>query len=199
MVKNKLGFLCSGRGSNLDSILKACSVGVIKATPTVVISDQKKAKALSVGQQHGLHSYYVDHTDLQKADQNIKTILAKHEITFVILAGYLKKVGPITLETFSNKMVNIHPSLLPKYGGHNMYGLNVHKAVLAAGDRESGATVHMVSEQYDQGRILAQQKVPVYANDTDIILAQRVLTIEHKIYPMVIRDILEGKTKLHTG
>jgi len=109
----------------------------------------------------------------------------------------MKKIGKLTLSSFSNKILNIHPALLPKFGGEKMYGQQVHVAVLSSGEKISGATVHLIDENYDTGRILRQSKVPVKPDDTAETLAARVLEIEHRLYSAVINDIANGKIKLN--
>src|SRR5690606_23567602 len=112
------------------------------------------------------------------------------------LAGFMKKIGPRTLAAFEGRIVNIHPALLPKYGGKGMYGQNVHATVIAAGDSETGVTVHVVTDDYDTGPILAQEKVPVGEGDTPETLAERVLAVEHRIYVETIGRIIKGEIRL---
>jgi phosphoribosylglycinamide formyltransferase-1 len=117
-------------------------------------------------------------------------------VELVILAGYMKKLGMKTLEHYRGRILNIHPSLLPKFGGQGRYGIHVHEAVLAAGERETGATVHLVEGEYDQGTILSQCRVPVYTGDTADTLAQRVLVQEHRLLVETLEQILVGKLAL---
>ncbi|MBT7088759.1 phosphoribosylglycinamide formyltransferase, partial [bacterium] len=126
-------------------------------------------------------------------DQTILATLQKHKVNLVILAGYMKKISPLILAAYKNRILNIHPALLPKFGGPGLYGLKVHTAVLAAHSQESGATVHLVDEIYDHGRILNQVKVPVLPNDTPETLAQRVLVQEHQLYPKTLRKISKNE------
>ena len=108
----------------------------------------------------------------------------------------MKKIGPRLLETFKNKIINIHPSLLPKFGGKGMYGIKVHEAVIAAGEKETGVTIHLVNDEYDRGQILTQQKISVEPDDTPESLAARVLAIEHELYKSTIHKIISGKLVL---
>jgi phosphoribosylglycinamide formyltransferase-1 len=117
--------------------------------------------------------------------------LRSHGIDVVVLAGYMKKVPPQVVAAFRNRILNIHPALLPRFGGPGMYGLRVHAAVLAAGETESGATVHLVDEEYDRGAILLQRRVPVLQGDTPELLAARVLEAEHALYPDALRLVVE--------
>ena len=125
--------------------------------------------------------------------------LTNRGVQIVALAGYMKKLGPRTLARFRNRVVNVHPSLLPKYGGRGMYGERVHAAVLAARERETGVTVHIANGEYDEGAILAQESVPVMDGDTPSTLAARVLEREHVIYPETLRRIAMGEVVLDAG
>ena len=116
-------------------------------------------------------------------------LLHEHGADFIVLAGYMKRVPREVVRAFRDRMVNIHPALLPKHGGKGMYGLHVHEAVIAARERLSGATVHYVDEEYDHGRIVLQRSVPVFAEDTPETLAARVLEVEHTLYPDAIRQL----------
>jgi len=116
--------------------------------------------------------------------------LRKHGIEIILLAGYMRKVPDAVVTAFPERIINIHPALLPKFGGEGMYGIHVHTAVLEAGETESGATVHLVNEEYDKGRILMQRHVPVLADDTPESLAARVLECEHKLYPEALEKLI---------
>jgi len=122
--------------------------------------------------------------------------LEKHRVNLIVLAGYMKKLGPKTLARYRGRVVNIHPALLPKFGGKGMFGHHVHDAVIAAGEKESGATVHIADEEYDRGRILAQKRVPVMPDDTSESLAARVLEVEHELYAETLQRIAKGEIKL---
>ena len=119
--------------------------------------------------------------------------MQRHEVEVICLAGYMKKLGAEVLTAYEGRILNIHPALLPKFGGQGMYGMRVHEAVLAAGERESGATVHLVDEEYDHGQILAQEKVPVKAGDTPETLQKRVLAVEHRLYAVTLARIAAGE------
>jgi len=121
--------------------------------------------------------------------------LKERHIDEIALAGYLKLLPLEVVRAYRGRITNIHPALLPKYGGKGMYGHHVHEAVIAAGDRESGPTVHLVDEIYDNGRILGQARVPVLADDTPDTLAARVLTEEHKLYPKILQKLIQGEYK----
>ena len=194
--KMKLGFLASGRGSNMLAIIDNCKAGKLNAEPVVVISNNADAGALEYARDAGIPAFHLSintHADPSRLDEEITKTLKSHAVNWLILAGYMKKIGPRLLGEFRGKILNIHPSLLPRHGGQGMYGLHVHEAVLASGESETGVTIHMVDGEYDQGRILAQEKVSVEADDDPAILAARVLKVEHQLYSDTLRDIIEGR------
>jgi len=151
-------------------------------TESPQVSTQSKGIAGQARNDEGGLSELLESTTLN--------ILTDNKIDIIFLAGYLKKLGSNILKTYENRVYNIHPSLLPKYGGRGMYGLNVHTAVINAGEKETGITIHRVIEEYDKGEIIAQKKVPVHENDTPQILAARVLTQEHLFIVEVLEKIL---------
>lgn len=191
----RLGLLASGRGSNVQAIIDACRAGRITAEPCVVISNNRDAEVLARARRAELPALHLSartHPDPAALDGAIADALCAHGATLVVLAGYMKRIGPATLARFPGRIINVHPSLLPRYGGQGMYGARVHAAVLAAGERTSGATVHLVDAEYDRGAILAQRTVPVLAGDTPESLAQRVLQVEHALYVDTIDRIARG-------
>lgn len=181
-----LAFLASGNGSNMKVIYDACKNGELDASPKVMITDVRNCGALKIAEKIMI-CYCITSP---REDYLISNILQEHEIDLVILAGYLRKVGPITLNNYKERILNIHPALLPKFGGKGMYGLKVHEAVIAAGEKVTGPTVHLVDEEYDNGRILSQCVTPVLQNDTPASLAERVLKEEHKIYAKTIQKFI---------
>ncbi len=194
-----IGFLASHGGSNMQAIIDACKSGKLKATPAVVISNNVDSTALARARTEGIPHYYMSgktHPGPGELDEAILHIFLSHAIDIIVLAGYMKKLGPKTLSHFQGRILNIHPALLPKFGGEGMYGMNVHKAVIAAGEKESGVTIHLVDEQYDTGAIIAQIKVPVLTDDTPETLAARVLEQEHLLYPETLRRIVTGELHL---
>jgi phosphoribosylglycinamide formyltransferase-1 len=188
----RLGFLASHRGSNVEAILKEIEQGKLDARAKVIISNNPKAPVLNLGKDVNIPCYCLNREITENPDEAILNILRRHDVNLVVLAGYVKKIGSAVLDAYPNRMLNIHPSLLPKYGGKGMYGMRVHEAVIQSRDRESGATVHIVTQEYDEGRILAQYKVPRYERDTVQTLAERVLGIEHVLYPQTLKDIQRG-------
>jgi phosphoribosylglycinamide formyltransferase 1 len=195
----KLGFLASHRGSDVQAVLEACASGRLAAMPRLVISNNADAEVLERARRHGVatvHLSGVTHPDPARLDAAILDALVGHDVELIVLAGYLKKLGPQTLRHFEGRVLNIHPALLPKFGGRGMYGLRVHEAVLAAGERETGATIHVVDDEYDHGRIVAQCRVPVMAGDTAESLAARVLEREHVFLVDTLARIVAGELAL---
>ncbi len=197
--KVKLGFLASGRGSNMLAIIDNCNTEKLNAEPVVVISNNADAGALEYAREAGIPAFHLSsktHKDDSVLDEEITNTLETHKVDWVILAGYMKKIGPGLIEEFKGKIFNIHPSLLPKHGGQGMYGLHVHEAVLASGESETGVTIHMVDGEYDQGRILSQKRVPVEEGDDAATLAARVLKVEHELYSETLQGVIEGRVRL---
>lgn len=194
-----IGFLASHGGSNMQAIIDACKAGRLHAAPVVVISNNGDSRALERARTEGIPGYHLSgltHPDTESLDKAILDTLLSHKVDVVALAGYMKKLGPRTLARFKGRILNIHPALLPKHGGRGMYGMHVHEAVIASGETESGATVHLVDEEYDRGPILAQVRVLVMPDDTPETLAARVLEQEHLIYPATLEKIATGEIVL---
>lgn len=191
-----LGFLASHNGSNMQAILDACKSGALSAVSTVIISNNSESGALIRAVKEGIPSFHLSgktHPDPAALDRAILDELLKHEVDVVVLAGYMKRLGPATLRQYRGMVLNIHPALLPKFGGKGMYGIHVHQAVIETGERESGVTIHVVDENYDTGLIVAQERVPVLPEDTPETLAARVLACEHRLFPETLQKIATGK------
>jgi len=198
-MKLRLGLLASHGGSNLQAILDACRSGRLHAEPCVVICNNSDAPALERARRAGVPACHLSahtHSDPGDLDQAIASALERHHVNLVVLAGYMKKLGPITLKRYRGCVLNIHPALLPKFGGQGMYGRRVHQAVLAAAETTTGVTVHLVDEEYDRGPIVAQRAVPVRPDDTADTLAARVLKVEHEIYVDTLERIARGAIDL---
>ncbi|MEG1134772.1 MAG: phosphoribosylglycinamide formyltransferase [Cellulosilyticaceae bacterium] len=188
----KIGVLVSGGGTNLQSVIDATQDGTLASRITCVISNKEEAYGLVRARENGIQDIFINPKEANYNEQVLEA-LKKHEVELVVLAGYLKIVDTGLIEAYKGRIINIHPSLLPKYGGKGYYGLYVHEAVIAAGETESGGTVHYVNEGIDTGEIILQRKVPVYQEDTPQILQQRVLAeVEHKILPEAIACIERG-------
>ena len=190
-----IAVFASHTGSDLQAIIDGCKSNLINAKVAVVISNNSDAGALLKAKTENIPAYHLClkqfASEEMLADEILK-VLEQHQVDIIFLAGYLKFLHHKILEKYHNKIFNIHPSLLPKYGGKGMYGINVHKAVIAAGEKETGVTIHRVNEEYDRGEIIAQTKVPVLENDTAESLAARVLETEHKFLVEVIADIINS-------
>ena len=197
--KLPLGVLASHGGTNLQAIIDACAAGSLYAEVRVVISNNSRSLALERARRANIstaHISSVTHPDPARLDAAIADTLTTHGVELVALAGYMRKLGPRTLSRYRNRILNIHPALLPKFGGQGMYGERVHSAVLAAGECVSGVSVHLVDEEYDQGPVVAQSEVPVLPDDTPDTLAARVLEREHLLYPRTIQRIASGEIDL---
>ncbi|MBN2544318.1 MAG: phosphoribosylglycinamide formyltransferase [Spirochaetes bacterium] len=195
----RLGFLASHNGSNMQAIIDACKNKTLKSKPCVVISNNSKSGAIERAKKENIPYYHLSsstHSSEEELDKAIRDALKSQNVNLVILAGYMKRLGPHTLKEFNNRVLNIHPALLPKYGGEGMYGILVHEAVIKAKEKKSGVTIHIVNSEYDRGPVINQVEVPVYENDSAETLAQRVLTVEHQTYVETIKKIEEEKIKL---
>jgi phosphoribosylglycinamide formyltransferase 1 len=195
----KLGLLASHRGSGVQAVVDACASGRLAAVPRVVISNNADAEVLTRARRHGIPSCHLSgatHPDPLRRDGAILDALVSHDAELVVLTGYLKKLGPQTLRHFAGRVLNIHPALLPKFGGQGMYGRRVHEAVLAAGEHETGVTIHLADDDYDRGRIIAQCRVPVLAGDTVDSLAERVLEREHVFLVETLARVVSGALTL---
>jgi phosphoribosylglycinamide formyltransferase 1 len=185
----------SGRGSNFEAILRAIGDGKISgAQICLVLSNNSSAGILEIARAHSLLAIHLSQKQFATEEQFAEAFLDRLRACgadLLVLAGYMKRVPPRVVSAYRHRIINIHPALLPKYGGQGMYGHHVHEAVLASGDRLSGATVHFVDEEYDHGSVLLQKTVPVLPDDTAESLAARVLRVEHEIYPEVIRQIAD--------
>ena len=172
----------SGRGSNLEALLRALK-GRAPVRVVLVLSNRPDAGALARAREHSVPAEVLP-DPANGADWLAR--LAHHRVDLLVLAGYLKLVPADVIARYRHRIVNVHPALLPAFGGRGMYGHRVHEAVLASGARESGATVHLVDEEYDRGAILARGRFPVLPDDTPDRLAARVLEVEHRLLPAVV-------------
>lgn len=183
----------------MQAIIDACADGRIPASPSLLICNNPTAFAAARARTAGLTVEILNgktHPNPSDLDLAIEEALLAHQIDLVILAGYMKRIGKHVLSSFSNRILNIHPSLLPKFGGRGMYGIRVHQAVIQSGESETGATVHLVNERYDEGPILQQRSINVDSEDTPEALQQRTLVLEHSLYPDTIAKIAKGEIDL---
>ncbi|MDR1926547.1 MAG: phosphoribosylglycinamide formyltransferase [Endomicrobium sp.] len=195
----RIAVLVSGEGSNMQSIIDSTKNGNLKgiAQVVLVISNNSNAYALRRAENENIKFVCIEE---RKNFGNEKSFngaileeLEKAKTNIVCLAGYMKMIGHVIIEAYHNRILNIHPALLPKFGGKGMYGHYVHEAVVKAKETESGATVHFVEKEYDNGEIIIQQKIEVFKNDSPEDVAKKVLVIEHQIYPEAIKKIIENK------
>jgi phosphoribosylglycinamide formyltransferase-1 len=195
----RLGLLASHGGTNLQAVLDACREGRLEAQAAVVISNNSDALALQRARLAGVSCAHLSgrtHPDPDLLDRAICDTLVRHRVDLVVLVGYMKKLGPHALDRYRGRILNIHPALLPKYGGPGMYGDHVHEAVLASGDHVTGATVHLVDERYDHGPIIVQREVTVLPDDTVASLRERVLAVEHDLLVETLQRIARGEISL---
>jgi len=198
-TKMKIAVFASHNGSDLQAIMDACDRGALQATVCAVISNNGASKALERAKNAGIAHYHASakvYGDEDALNDAILKILDSHKVDIVFLAGYMKKFGTKVLQKYQNRVFNIHPALLPKYGGDGMYGIHVHQAVIQAREPESGITIHRVNENYDEGEIIAQTVVPVLDGDTAEALAARVLEREHVFIVEVLSKIISGEIAL---
>lgn len=193
-MKTRIAVLCSGGGSNLQAILDAIDAGEIPGQVVLVLSNRKSAYALERARVKGIEARFLSRKELgERYDDVLLEALQAANVDLVVLAGYLSIVGPQVVAAYRGRMLNIHPALLPAFGGKGMYGHHVHEAVLASGVQKSGATVHFVDEEADHGPIIAQRQVPVLPGDTPDALAARVLVEEHQLLPACVKAFCEGR------
>lgn len=194
MSNHILGILCSGRGSNMQSIMAAIESGQIKAEIGIVLTDKPEARALQVASEAGIKSVCVNRkacSTQQEFEEKLVDELKAANVTLVVLAGFMRILSPYFVEAYRHRILNIHPSLLPSFGG-----AHAHRDVLAYGTKVSGCTIHFVDEGMDHGPIILQDTVPVLDDDTEDTLAARVLTKEHILYPKAIELFVDGRLEL---
>lgn len=166
----------SGNGSTLQAIIDAINNNELSATINLVVSNNKDAFALERAKKNNIDTYIIGNKEYQSQDEELYEVLSNYKIDLIVLAGYLKMIGPKLLSKYT--IINTHPSLLPKYGGKGMYGMKVHKAVVEAGETVSGVTLHYVNSEYDKGSIIAQTKVDVLPTDTAEDVSAKVQAVE---------------------
>ncbi|MDX1398490.1 MAG: phosphoribosylglycinamide formyltransferase [Oceanospirillum sp.] len=196
-MSGSIVILISGSGSNMQAIIDAVDSGEISGHISAVISNRPDAFGLERAQSAGIHTEVLDHTEFKSRemfDLNLIRKVDEFEPDLVILAGFMRILTPDFVRRYSGKLINIHPSLLPKY-----QGLHTHKRAIEAGDKEHGASVHFVTEELDGGPVFIQASVPVKEGDTPDTLAKRVLTQEHKIFPIAVKWFMQGRVQLENG
>lgn len=196
MPQLKIGVLISGSGTNLQSLIDNVENGQIDGKITVVISNKIDAYGLERARQHNIKTVFVDQKNYQDSEiynEEVIKELKSNGVELVVLAGYLKILSHNFIETYRNRIINIHPSLIPSFCGKGYYGLKVHEAAVSYGVKISGATVHFVDEEADSGPIIIQETVKVDYKDTPEKLQKKVLKIEHKILPQAVKLFCEGR------
>jgi phosphoribosylglycinamide formyltransferase 1 len=196
----RLGVLASGRGSNFLSLINAIKDGQLNAEMKVLISNKKKAGALNIAQENQIPDVFISMKTFPEPyefDQQVLDTFKKFDVNFVVLAGYLKLLSKELVQTYKNRILNIHPALLPSFGGKGMYGHHVHESVINRGCKVSGVTVHLVDELYDHGPIVMQKCVPVLENDDPDLLAARVLVQEHKVFAEALQLFAEERVQIN--
>jgi phosphoribosylglycinamide formyltransferase-1 len=191
-----IAVLASHAGTVLQSIIDACEAGRLQARVGLIVSNNSQSGAHQRAERHHIpfqHLSSQTHPDPELLDRALCEALERHGAQLVFLAGYMKKLGDHTLRRYHRRILNTHPSLLPRFGGQGMYGARVHQAVIAAGEKQSGVTVHLVDAEYDTGPIVAQCAVPVLAGDTPETLAARVQTREREFVVETLARIVSGE------
>ena len=191
--KTRIAVFCSGSGSNFKALFKSSRNKQLPAEIVLCLSNRARCGAMEFAEQNGIATLHITEKQFSSFDEFADAMverLKEHHIDIILLAGYMRKVPDAVVAAFPERMLNIHPALLPKFGGEGMYGIHVHSAVLGAGETTSGATVHFVNEEYDKGEILLQRTVPVLLDDTPVTLAARVLECEHALYPDALEKLL---------
>ena len=186
-MRARIAVLASGRGSNLKAILAYLDQSSGRASYEVaaVISNKSDAPVLELARSRDIAAFTIDPSTDRKGDE-LLGLLDRSRVDLVVLAGYLKKIPDSVVGAYAGRMLNVHPALLPAHGGAGMYGIRVHEAVIASGDSHTGVTVHIVDTEYDRGPVVAQWTVPVLPGDDAHRLAERVLSVEHILYPRAI-------------
>jgi len=195
----RIAIFASGSGSNAEAIIRASREGRLSFEVGLVVSNNVNAGVLQRAEALEVNNSVIDPRSFESEELYITSLfsaLDENGIDFIALAGYLKLVQPELIDKYRNKITNIHPALLPSFGGKGFYGMKVHEAVLEAGCKVSGVTIHLVNEKYDRGAIIAQRTLPVLDDDSPESLASRVLKIEHEIYPEALQLFEEGRVQL---
>lgn len=185
----KIAIFASGSGTNAESIIKYFADNK-NINVELILSNKPDAYVLERAKKHNIPYTTFTKKELYNSE-NVKNLLVDKQIDLIVLAGFLLLIPAYLVETFPNRIINIHPALLPKYGGKGMYGERVHQKVLENNEKESGISIHYVNEEYDDGDIIHQEKCPVYQQDTPEALAERVHQLEYKTYPRIIEQLLE--------
>lgn len=192
-----ISVFASGQGSNLKAIIEAERSGLLGAHVALVVSNNSGSRALEFAREARIETLHASEKHFGSYETYVRELveaLLEHDIELIVLAGYMKKLPEEIVQMFRGRILNVHPALLPLFGGEGMYGMRVHEAVISSGEKESGATVHGVDEEYDRGEIVLQERVPVMPGDTPETLAERIRAVEHKILPKAIAQAVVAIT-----
>jgi len=195
MVKKRVAVLISGRGSNMAALIEAAKAADYPAEIALVVSNRAEAAGLAHARERGIATALIDHRkfgeDREAFERALDEMLRAHRIELICLAGFMRVLTPWFVARWSGRLINIHPALLPQFKG-----LDTHRRAIEAGTRRHGATVHFVVAEIDAGQIIAQESIEVHDDDTEAALAERVLELEHRLYPRALRAVAEGRAKL---
>ena len=187
-MRKNIAVLASGSGTNAENIIRYFREKS-SACVALVLTNRQNAFVLERSRGLEVPCFYFPKSDWENGEA-ILSVLREHDIDFVVLAGFLARVPDLILHAYPNKIINIHPSLLPKFGGKGMYGNRVHEAVVAAGEKESGITIHYINENFDEGKIIRQYKCPIWPGETAEQVAEKVHALEYEYYPQVIAELI---------
>lgn len=188
-IKKNIAVFISGTGTNARNIIEYFK-GSENVEISLIVSNNAQSGALQISKDTGVPFYITNRNEFYQTNQLID-VLQAHKVQVIVLAGFLWLIPEKLIQLYPNRIINIHPALLPKYGGKGMYGMNVHRAVKEMGEQETGITIHVVNEEYDKGEILLQQKVEVSEMDTPESIAQKVHALEYQYFPKTIEDYVQ--------
>ncbi|MFU8860612.1 MAG: phosphoribosylglycinamide formyltransferase [Cyclonatronaceae bacterium] len=197
-MNNRIAVFASGGGTNFQALIDEINRGNLNAVITGLISNRNDAGAISRARKYRIPVNIVKRADYTSDDafgEELNQILQEWDPAIIVLAGYMQKIPANVIDAFPGRIINIHPALLPKFGGKGLYGIRVHQAVLDAGEKISGCSVHIVTNEYDEGPVIGQISVPVNTGDTPEVLAARILAEEHKLLPVVTGTLLEKQNR----
>ncbi|MDO9548337.1 MAG: phosphoribosylglycinamide formyltransferase [Candidatus Marinimicrobia bacterium] len=201
-VLKKIAVFASGRGSNFLAVLEQIKQDKIAAEVVCVISDHAWPPVFDIARENSIPTHWVNRKQFSAAEdyaEFLLKLLGSYQTEMILLAGYLKLIPAPIVEHYRNAIINIHPALLPNFGGKGFYGEKVHRAVIESGVRITGVTIHFVDKHYDQGAVIIQEKVDVIPGETPATLAKRVLAVEHRLLPEVVRAYCAGKIEMIDG
>ena len=195
MLKN-IAIFASGAGSNFKNIKTSIDNGNINGTIVLLISNNPNCGAVIFARRYKINCEIINdyrYKNIKEKDNQYKLVLDSYKADLILLAGFMKKIPLNLINDYKNKIINIHPSLLPKYGGSGYYGMKIHQSVIKYNEKETGVTIHFVTENYDEGPVIMQRKIIVRIDDTPEILSKRVLQIEHEVYQLVVKAFCSNK------